>query len=143
MDFLDSSTFENLFWLFFSISTSVLMLWSAIVFRHQRSIGSRCMLVGAALELPLSLFNSFYWYVWPYGFIEEADWGDDSAFGSETFLDQLETWTSHASSLFYVLWMVGLLFVAFRYRAEKQHARVQQNIAESTVGPGDGSTNGG
>lgn len=114
---------ESLFWFFFGLSTNVLMLWSALAFRAQRSPASRAMLIGALVDLPLSLISNIYWYVWPMGVATEMGWSDFDPWSSESPLDDIMNAVDYGSPVFFLIWLIGVVFVGMRYRAELRHAR--------------------
>lgn len=123
--------FSDLFWLFFMLTTSILMLWIAISVRWMNTGASRALLISAALDLPCSLFNSFYWNVWPYGFA-----GAMTADTNDPF-ENIEPITSSLSNLLFMSWMVALLIVAFRWRKEQSRVRELQQILEQKIRSGN------
>jgi hypothetical protein len=130
MDILDSSLYSDLFWMFFSIISSILMLWISIVLRVQKSGASRALLAFAILDVPCSLLNSVYWYVWPMGFLMNS--GAD-AFSDPGPLSHVDTVATNLSTLFYLAWMVTLLFVGFRFRLDQKRLQETQRILEQKI----------
>lgn len=114
---------ESLFWFFFGLSTNVLMLWSAFAFRAQRSPASRAMLIGAIVDFPLSLISNIYWYVWPMGVTSDLGLTSYDPWSSDYPFDEFMNVVDYGSPIFFLIWLVGVVFVGMRYRAELRHAR--------------------
>ena len=122
---------ESLFWFFFGLSTNVLMLWSALVFRTQRSPASRAMLIGSVVDLPLSLISNIYWYLWPMGVAADMGWSNFDPWSSESLLDDIMNIVDYGSPIFFLIWLLGVVFVGIRYRAELRHARDVSSMNDS------------
>ncbi len=118
----------NLFWLFFGVATSILMLWSALLFRHLGTAGARCMLIGAALELPCSLIENVYWNVWPFGILQDAGWMNHDSSSLHAALETGSSSIGYAGYLFFLLWMVGLLFVGLHSRARYKQQQIHRTL---------------
>lgn len=130
MNLLDSSLYSDLFWLFFSIATGLLMLWISITFRSQHSGASRALLVFAILDLPCSLFTSIYWNLWPMGTVLSSAQPFADPPG---VLEMLDTVVSNLSTLLFIAWLVALLFVGFRFRQEQKRLSEMQTILEQKI----------
>jgi len=130
----DIPVFTDLFWLFFSITTGILMLWIAIALKHLRTGASRALLISASLDLPCSILSSLYWNIWPMG--GWLDTGDDYP----SAIDHAETIVSNLSTLLFLIWMVSLLFVALRGRQEFRRIRELQQILEQKIGHDSGTS---
>ena len=123
---------SDLAFLFVGLGSSILMLWTAWLFRTQRSAGARCMLISALIELPTSQVRDVYWFIWPNGMF--ADISDPfGGYDPESLAYRVSGFCGHAAMLFMMLWFVGLLLVALRYRQEIERTRELQEVLEPRI----------
>ena len=111
---------ENLFFLFYNLTTVGLQLWASILLSAQKSLASRILLISAIIYLPLNLFSSIYWSIWPMG-VMESGWSNvdaEDSMATSLPLDTIETITSYLEMVRWIIWAVALVFVGFRYRRE-------------------------
>lgn len=114
---------SEIFWLFYSVATGVLMIWIAACFQTVPGIASRTMLIVAIADFPVSLVSNLYWTSLSFGFYD----GDNSTF------DTVDTAASNLDTLLFAIWMIALLFVGFRMRQEHRRLKELQTIAEQQI----------
>ncbi|BCX50061.1 hypothetical protein HAHE_39690 [Haloferula helveola] len=134
---MDSILSEGLLWFFLGTASSVLRVWISILFRAQRSSGSRLMLLASIIELPASLVSNTFWYIWPFGIFSGSGWANYDPFSTDTLQYKVSEIASYVSGLALLLWLVGILLVALRYKQDLRRTRELQQVLESSIGSGD------